>query len=62
MMNDYEDTLDAIRVDMYERTKGMKVADIVRDMNERARKLGEQYGFEVVSSPRPRMPRKKMAL
>ena len=52
-MSDFEDTLDAIRIDMYERTKDMKTEDIVRQINARARKTAAKFGLRIVSGPQP---------
>ena len=48
MKNNYEDQLDAIRVDLYEQTKDMTNSDAARITNEHARKIAEQYGIKMV--------------
>ena len=45
--NDFEDQLDIIRVNLYERTKNMTNSEAARITNESARKIAEQYGIKL---------------
>lgn len=48
--DDFENQLDAIRVQIYEETKGMSSAEAVERMNERARQTAKEFGFQIVKS------------
>jgi hypothetical protein len=47
-MQTFEDQLEEIRIRLYEETKDMPTADAVRLVNDRARKIGEKYGFRLI--------------
>ena len=48
MMNDFENQLDKIRVGLYEQTKDMKNAEIVKVANDHGRALAVKYGIKIV--------------
>ena len=50
--NNYEDMLDAIRIDLYEQTKDMTNSDAARVTNEHAKKIAEEFGIKIVRSER----------
>jgi hypothetical protein len=47
MKNDFENQLDKIRVELYERTKTMTNSETVCATNENARKIAESYGIKI---------------
>ena len=47
MTTDFENQLDIIRVDLYERTKNLTNSEVVRITNENARRIAEQYGIKL---------------
>ena len=57
-MNRCEAEIDAIRLKLYEETKDLTAAEHTRRSNELGKKLAEQYGFKIVSSPTARPCRK----
>ena len=48
MKENFEDMLDAIRVDLYEQTKDMTNSEAARVINEHAKKIADQYGIKIV--------------
>lgn len=50
MTNDFENQLDRIRVELYERTKTMTNKEAVYTTNENAKKIAAQYGIKIVKS------------
>jgi len=50
MTNDFENQLDAIRIQMYEEAKGKSSAAVVEEMNVRAQRVAEEFGFQIVKS------------
>jgi hypothetical protein len=44
-MNDFENQLDAIRVQLYEETKKMDKEDIIRTVNAHAKKIAQEFGI-----------------
>ena len=48
MMNNFENQLDKIRVEIYEQTKDMKNAEIVKAANNHGKALASQYGIKIV--------------
>ena len=48
MKENFEDMLDAIRVDLYERTKDISNSEAARVINEDAKKIADQYGIKIV--------------
>ena len=57
MMNNFEDELDKIRIERYEEMKDLSNAEAVRIVNERARKIAEQYNIKIIAeSPRKASP------
>ena len=48
MMNDFENQLDQIRVEIYEQTKDMKNAEVVKAANDLGKALAAKYGVKVV--------------
>ena len=47
MMNDFENQLDVIRVEMYERTKNMKNVEAVKAANDHGKALAAKYGIKI---------------
>jgi len=47
MIDDFEDQLDKIRVDLFEKTKDMTNSEAVDSINEKARKIASQYGISI---------------
>jgi len=62
MMNDFENELDQIRVDLYEKSKDLSPDEFVKQMNDRASRVASQYGFSIVSSADGANRTKKIAL
>jgi hypothetical protein len=50
MTNDFENQLDAIRIELYEQTKDMSSAEAVKAINENGKKIAAKYGIAVVKS------------
>jgi len=50
MMNRCEAEIDAIRLKLYEETKHMTTDERVKRVNDRAKKLAEEFGFTIVQS------------
>lgn len=48
MTNDFENQLDKIRVELYERTEAMTNTEAVRVTNENAGKIAAQYGIKII--------------
>ena len=48
MKENFEDLLDAIRVELYEQTKDMTNSEAARVTNEHAKKIAEEYGIKIV--------------
>ena len=48
MKDKYEEQLDSIRIDLYEKTKGMTNSDAAKTTNENARKIAQKYGITMV--------------
>jgi len=46
-MNNFENQLDAIRMELYEETKGMKTEEIIRSVNSHAKKIADEYGIKI---------------
>lgn len=59
MTNDFENRLDAIRIELNEKTKSMSKQEIVDSVNANGRRIAEKYGITVVKSvssgPAPRV-------
>ena len=50
MINCFEDTLDKIRVDLYEKTKKMANYEIVQITNKNARRIADEYGIKLTKN------------
>lgn len=50
MINNFENQLDEIRIELYERTKNMKKEDAVAVINMNGKKIAEKYGITVVKT------------
>jgi len=52
MMNSYtfEDQLDQIRVDMYERMKKLSASETVNVLNRRGKEVAEKYGIAITKT------------
>ena len=51
MVYDFEDKLDEIRVNLYEKSKNLSREEFVRQLNERAQIIANQYGLTIIASP-----------
>jgi len=50
MINSFEDTLDKIRVDIYEKTKKMTNYEVVQVTNKNARRIADEYGIKLIKN------------
>lgn len=50
MKNEFEKQLDMIRIELYEKTKGMSNADAANATNERGRFIAKEHGIAVVKN------------
>ena len=50
MMNKCESEIDAIRIKLYEETKGMTKEERNKRLNERVQKAAAEFGFTVIPS------------
>jgi hypothetical protein len=50
MKYDFEDELDAIRVKLYEETKGLDSAEFAKELNSRAKRIADKYGIKIRST------------
>ena len=50
MINCFEDTLDKIRVDIYEKTKNMTNYEAVQVTNKNARRIADEYGIKLIKN------------
>jgi hypothetical protein len=50
MPNDFENQLDAIRIELYEKTKGMSNAAVAAQTNENGKRIAEKYNITLVKS------------
>ena len=48
-MNNFENQLDAIRIQLYEETKEMDKEDIIRKVNSHAQKIAQEFGIKIES-------------
>jgi len=48
-MNNFEDQLDIIRIELYEKTKEMDKEDIIRNVNSHAQKIAQEFGIKIES-------------
>ena len=49
-MSRCEHEIDAIRIKLYEQTKGMTPEERIKRTNDKARELASQYGFVIIPS------------
>jgi hypothetical protein len=49
-MNDFENQLDAIRIELYEETKKMDKEDIIKNVNSHAQKVAQEFGIKIEST------------
>ena len=59
--NDFEDELDAIRLSLYEETKGMTPREEVAYLNAKTKPVIQRYNF-IMSNLKPVTPRKRQAI
>lgn len=50
MKNEFENQLDIIRVELYEKSKGMSNADAVKAANASGRRIAKKYGITLAKS------------
>lgn len=61
MTNDFENELDKIRIELYEKTKMLRNKDAVATINDSGRIIAENYGIVVAkAAPEPFMPNEKV--
>ena len=46
-MKDFEDELDKIRIELFEKTKEMDKKDIIKSVNSHANKIALEYGIKI---------------
>ena len=46
-MKDFENELDRIRIELYEKTKKMKKEDIITNVNLHAKKIAQEFGIKI---------------
>jgi hypothetical protein len=61
MAYNFEDEIDEIRINLYEKYKNCSNAEFVDGINERARIVAEKYGITIVKRDRETYPRNKCA-
>jgi len=49
-MKNFEDELDRIRIELYEKTKGLEKMDIINDVNSHAKKIAYDFGIKIKKS------------
>jgi hypothetical protein len=57
MMNNFEDELDKIRVQLYEETKDLDKASLVKIVNSNAKKIADEFGIKIMNLPALKLPR-----
>ena len=61
--SDFEDQLDQIRVNMYERTKKLSSREAADALNQQGREVAEKYGIIVTkASPAPQLVQGQVAV
>ena len=51
MTNEFENWLDEIRIELYEKTKMLKKEEAVAAINNSGRKIAEKYGITISNEP-----------
>ena len=46
-MKDFENELDRIRIELYEKTKEMEKDDIIVNINSHAKKIAQEFGISI---------------
>ena len=46
-MKDFENEIDRIRVELFEKTKKMEKEDIITNVNSHAKKIAQEFGINV---------------
>ncbi|GHT62464.1 hypothetical protein FACS1894109_21300 [Spirochaetia bacterium] len=49
-MNNFEYELDKIRVQLYEETKNMDKASLVKTVNANAKKIADEFGIKIIKN------------
>ncbi|MDR1930301.1 MAG: hypothetical protein LBQ44_06675 [Treponema sp.] len=49
-MNNYEDELDRIRIQLYEETKNLDKASLVKAVNAKAKKIADEFGIKIIKT------------
>ena len=61
--NNFEDQLDQIRVDMYERMKKLSASEAVDVLNRQGKEVAEKYGIAVTkATPAPQRATGQIAM
>lgn len=50
IMNNFEYELDKIRVQLYEETKNMDKASLVKTVNANAKKIADEFGIKIIKN------------
>jgi len=48
-MKDFENELDMIRLDLYEKTKKMDKEEIIKNVNSHAKKIAQVFGINIIN-------------
>ena len=46
-MKDFENELDRIRIELYEKTKDMEKEEIIFNVNSHAKKIAQEFGINI---------------
>ena len=46
-MKDFENELDSIRIELYEKTKGMEKEEIIFNVNSHAKEIAQEFGIKI---------------
>ncbi|MDR1429189.1 MAG: hypothetical protein LBI85_02785 [Spirochaetaceae bacterium] len=49
-MNNFEDELDRIRIQLYEETKNLDKASLVKRVNSNAKKISDELGIKIMKT------------
>ncbi|MDR1700191.1 MAG: hypothetical protein LBR68_03275 [Lachnoclostridium sp.] len=55
-MNNYENQLDEIRLQLFEKTKGMEQNEIITLVNAHARKIAQEFGISMTKETKSSSP------
>jgi hypothetical protein len=49
-MNNFEDELDRIRIQLYEETKNLDKASLIKRVNSNAKKIADELGIKIIKT------------